>query len=138
MRGASRRRRQAKPDPYGEHRHDSALGLIRRPATDLRARSARVTALQAYRRLMDLLQESGLSKTAKLQRASAFAQEGAAVKAIWEPKPKTKRGTKEVTRLLRRSVYSRHCIVRLRKRPPAHAEIWRTQRVCTMRAVLVK
>jgi hypothetical protein len=49
-----------------------------------------MTALQAYRRLLDLLHESGLSKAEKLElleRAAEFVQEEAAVKVIWEPKP---------------------------------------------------
>jgi hypothetical protein len=54
-----------------------------------------MTALQVYRRLLDLLRESGLPKVKKLElleRAAEFVNEEAAVKAIWEPKPpKTKR-----------------------------------------------
>ena len=56
-----------------------------------------LTELQVYRRLLDLLSESGLSKAEKLQlleRAVAFVHEDAAVRAIWEPKP-TKRSRKE-------------------------------------------
>ena len=52
-----------------------------------------MTALQFYRRLLDLLQESGLSKAEKLEfleRAAEFVKEEAAVKAIWKPKPPKK------------------------------------------------
>jgi hypothetical protein len=54
-----------------------------------------MTALELYRRLLDLLRESGLSKQEKieiLERASGFVKEEAAVKAIWEPRvPKSRR-----------------------------------------------
>ena len=54
-----------------------------------------MTALELYRRLLDLLRESGLSKQEKieiLERASSFVKEEAAVKAIWEPRvPKSRR-----------------------------------------------
>ena len=52
-----------------------------------------MTALQFYRRLLDLLQESGLSKAEKLEfleRAAEFVKEEAAVKTIWKPKPQKK------------------------------------------------
>jgi len=52
-----------------------------------------MTSLQFYRRLLDLLQESGLSKAEKLEfleRAAEFVNEDAAAKAIWEPKPPKK------------------------------------------------
>jgi hypothetical protein len=52
-----------------------------------------MTALQVYRHLLDLLRESGLSKAEKLElleNAVAFVHEEAAVKAIWEPKPRKK------------------------------------------------
>ncbi len=54
-----------------------------------------MTALQAYRRLLDLLHESGLSKAEELElleRAAEFVQEEAAEKAIWERKSKRTRG----------------------------------------------
>lgn len=54
-----------------------------------------MTALELYRRLLDLLRESGLSKQEKIEildRAVTFIKEEAAVKAIWEPRaPKSKR-----------------------------------------------
>ena len=54
-----------------------------------------MTALELYRRLLDLLRESGLSKQEKieiLERASSFVKEEAAVEAIWEPRvPKSRR-----------------------------------------------
>jgi len=57
-----------------------------------------MTALELYRRLLDLLRESGLSKQEKieiLERASSFVKEEAAVKAIWEPRVPKSRRTKE-------------------------------------------
>jgi hypothetical protein len=56
-----------------------------------------MTALELYRRLLDLLRESGLSKQEKLEilnRAMNFVEEEAAVKAIWEPKPPRKKRAK--------------------------------------------
>jgi hypothetical protein len=56
-----------------------------------------MTALELYRRLVDLLRESGLSKQEKieiLERAASFVKEEAAVKAIWEPRAPKSRGRK--------------------------------------------
>ncbi len=55
-----------------------------------------MTALEVYRRILELLRESGLSKAEKLEllkHAAAFVDEEAAVKAIWEPKPPKKKRT---------------------------------------------
>lgn len=52
-----------------------------------------MTGVQFYKRLLELLQESGLSKAEKLEllgHAIDFVNEEAAVKAIWEPKPAKK------------------------------------------------
>jgi hypothetical protein len=56
-----------------------------------------MTVLELYRRLLDLLRESGLSKQEKLEilnRAMNFVEEEAAVKAIWEPKPPKRKRAK--------------------------------------------
>ena len=52
-----------------------------------------MTGVQFYKRLLELLQESGLSKAEKLEllgHAIDFVNEEAAVRAIWEPKPAKK------------------------------------------------
>lgn len=56
-----------------------------------------MTALEVYRRLLDLLRESGLSKQEKIEvldRAADFVKEEAAVKPIWEPRAPKRRRTK--------------------------------------------
>jgi hypothetical protein len=52
-----------------------------------------MTGVQFYKRLLELLQESGLSKAEKLEllgHAIDFVNEEAAVRAICEPKPAKK------------------------------------------------
>ncbi len=56
-----------------------------------------MTALETYRRLLDLLRESDLPKAEKLElleHAAEFVKEEAAVKAIWEPKVSKHKRTK--------------------------------------------